>query len=164
MPSIISLSSFMLPLSYTASATSWGPTSTGSGSLALVPFLFFSFSSAFFFSFFFLFMFISFSFRFPLSAVFIVFPFFLLFNNNLMFPVAAIYVVERGIRVYKLRRNVVVREAKILPDRAIMLKMELPKRRFNYKAGQYIFINFPTVSKFEWYYFILFNNYYSFNI
>lgn len=68
---------------------------------------------------------------------------------------AAIYIFERCVRLYKLRRNVKVREAAILPDRAVMLKMELPSRRLNYKAGQYIFINFPTISKFEWHPFTL---------
>jgi NADPH oxidase len=46
-------------------------------------------------------------------------------------------------------------EATILPDRAVMLKMAIPPRGFTYKAGQYIFINFPMISRFEWHPFTL---------
>lgn len=68
---------------------------------------------------------------------------------------AAIYVIERCIRVYKNRLGVKVLEARVLPDRAILLKMEMPQRNFTYKAGQYIFLNFPMISKVEWHPFTL---------
>lgn len=63
----------------------------------------------------------------------------------------ALYACERLIRVFRSSiRTVEVVSAAIYPGNVTTLKMSRPKH-FKYKSGQYMFVNCPKVSPFEWY-------------
>ncbi|CAN7014400.1 hypothetical protein IGI04_013166 [Brassica rapa subsp. trilocularis] len=62
----------------------------------------------------------------------------------------ALYACERLIRAFRSSiRTVKVVNAAVYPGNVLTLKMSRPKH-FKYKSGQYMFINCPKVSPFEW--------------
>lgn len=65
-----------------------------------------------------------------------------------------IYLLERLARVYRQTKDVHVLGAKVLPGRVLALKLSKPKH-FKYRSGNYIFINVPEISRFEWHPFSL---------
>lgn len=65
-----------------------------------------------------------------------------------------IYLLERLARVYRTTKDVQVLDAELLPGRVLALKLSKPKN-FNYRSGNYVFINVPAVAQFEWHPFSL---------
>ncbi|CAG7884351.1 unnamed protein product [Brassica rapa] len=62
----------------------------------------------------------------------------------------ALYACERLIRAFRSSiRMVKVVNAAVYPGNVLTLKMSRPKH-FKYKSGQYMFVNCPKVSPFEW--------------
>uniref|UniRef100_A0A0D3DFZ5 FAD-binding FR-type domain-containing protein n=1 Tax=Brassica oleracea var. oleracea TaxID=109376 RepID=A0A0D3DFZ5_BRAOL len=62
----------------------------------------------------------------------------------------ALYACERLIRAFRSSiRTVKVVNAAVYPGNVLTLKMSRPKH-FKYKSGQYMFVNCPKVSPFEW--------------
>ncbi|GMH39483.1 hypothetical protein BSKO_07381 [Bryopsis sp. KO-2023] len=65
-----------------------------------------------------------------------------------------VYVVERLLRLYRQSKCVQVLSAEILPGRVVALKLSKPKN-LAYKTGMYIYINIPSIARFEWHPFSL---------
>lgn len=65
-----------------------------------------------------------------------------------------IYMAERLNRCFRCSTNTKIVQADVLPGKVIALKVLRP-RNFHYIAGQYVMINCPQVSKFEWHPFTL---------
>jgi predicted ferric reductase/Ca2+-binding EF-hand superfamily protein len=66
-----------------------------------------------------------------------------------------IYLVERIIRIVRAKQKVTLESATPLPAKVLRLQMSKPKDTWKYKSGQYIFLNSPDLSKFEWHPFTL---------
>lgn len=65
-----------------------------------------------------------------------------------------VYLVERFLRVQRKRRNTRVLGLELLPGGVVGLKMHRPKG-LRYTPGQYVFINCPQISRYEWHPFTL---------
>ncbi|KAF9897695.1 hypothetical protein BX616_005137 [Lobosporangium transversale] len=59
-----------------------------------------------------------------------------------------LYVIERGIRFYRARLD--TRLVKAIQHPAGVIELQIQKPSFSYKPGQYMFINVPDVSKYQW--------------
>ncbi|KAI1318278.1 hypothetical protein EDD11_006974 [Mortierella claussenii] len=59
-----------------------------------------------------------------------------------------LYVIERGIRAYRARLD--TRLVKAIQHPAGVIELQIQKPSFKYKPGQYLFINVPDVSKYQW--------------
>lgn len=59
-----------------------------------------------------------------------------------------IYLIERTVRVLRGKQSTMLILARQHPSRVIELRMK--KHVFNYKPGQYLFLNCPYISKNEW--------------
>ncbi|KAF9103375.1 hypothetical protein BGX27_010608 [Mortierella sp. AM989] len=59
-----------------------------------------------------------------------------------------LYVVERGIRAYRARLD--TRLVKAIQHPAGVIELQIQKPSFKYKPGQYMFINVPDISKYQW--------------
>ncbi|KAG0369221.1 ferric reductase NAD binding domain-containing protein [Gamsiella multidivaricata] len=59
-----------------------------------------------------------------------------------------LYVIERGIRFYRSRLD--TRLVKAIQHPAGVIELQIQKPSFRYKPGQYMFINVPDVSKYQW--------------
>lgn len=64
------------------------------------------------------------------------------------------YLIERLIRWYRRSKSVQVLSAEVLPGRVIAVKLSKPKNMIC-KTGMFIYINAPTVAKYEWHPFSL---------
>uniref|UniRef100_A0A4X2KZG0 NADPH oxidase 1 n=1 Tax=Vombatus ursinus TaxID=29139 RepID=A0A4X2KZG0_VOMUR len=64
-----------------------------------------------------------------------------------------LYIFERLIRFYRSRQKVVITKAILHPSRVLELQMN--KSDFRMEVGQYIFVNCPSVSFWEWHPFTL---------
>lgn len=63
----------------------------------------------------------------------------------------ALYACERLIRAFRSSiRTVKVENVTAYPGNVLTLHMSRPTN-FKYKSGQYMFVNCPAVSPFEWY-------------
>ncbi|KAL1915921.1 uncharacterized protein VTP21DRAFT_6309 [Calcarisporiella thermophila] len=60
----------------------------------------------------------------------------------------SLYVIERVIRLVRSRRETYISKVVAHPGNVIELQMKKPSMR--YKVGQYMFLNVPEVSYFEW--------------
>ncbi|KAG0338120.1 hypothetical protein BG000_004522 [Podila horticola] len=60
----------------------------------------------------------------------------------------ALYVVERCIRAYRARLE--TRLVKAIQHPAGVIELQIQKPSFKYKPGQYLFINVPDVSEYQW--------------
>ncbi|KAL2914128.1 hypothetical protein HK105_206386 [Polyrhizophydium stewartii] len=63
-------------------------------------------------------------------------------------PVFCIYVAERILREYRARQPTTLSKVLFHPGNTIELRIEKPS--FQYKPGQYLFLNVPSVSKLQW--------------
>mmetsp|Transcript_2188 Transcript_2188/g.6891 ORF Transcript_2188/g.6891 Transcript_2188/m.6891 type:complete len:553 (-) Transcript_2188:85-1743(-) len=59
-----------------------------------------------------------------------------------------LYVLERLLREFRGKKDTVVLAVKSHPSNVIEIRMQ--KSRFSYKPGQYLFLNCPYISRFEW--------------
>ena len=59
-----------------------------------------------------------------------------------------LYLFERILRNVRGSEETVVKRVHCLPSRVLEIVLEKP--RFDYKAGQYAYINCPLISKHEW--------------
>ncbi|EFC42111.1 predicted protein [Naegleria gruberi] len=59
-----------------------------------------------------------------------------------------LYLFERILRNVRGSEETIVKKVNCLPSRVLELVLEKP--RFDYRAGQYCFINCPLISRFEW--------------
>lgn len=59
-----------------------------------------------------------------------------------------LYVIERGIRAYRARLE--TRLVKAIQHPAGVIELQIQKPSFKYKPGQYLFINVPDVSEYQW--------------
>ncbi|KAF9095227.1 hypothetical protein BGX29_006573 [Mortierella sp. GBA35] len=59
-----------------------------------------------------------------------------------------LYIVERGIRFYRGRLE--TRLVKAIQHPAGVIELQIQKPSFKYKPGQYMFINVPDISKYQW--------------
>eukprot|EP01134_Creolimax_fragrantissima_P008136 CFRG8136T1 len=64
-----------------------------------------------------------------------------------------IYIVERCIRAYRSTQRVVI--AKVVQHPSNVVEIQMLKKGFKATAGQYIFLQVPTLSSFEWHPFTL---------
>lgn len=67
----------------------------------------------------------------------------------------AIYLLERVVRFFRGRRPVEVIEARVHKSNVLEIVMRLRDSHFSYLPGQYIFLQCPAVSRFEWHPFTL---------
>lgn len=59
--------------------------------------------------------------------------------------------VERFIQARRARLNATIVEARLIGKDVLNIKMRLEgKKKFRYKAGQYLFLNCPQLSEREW--------------
>lgn len=58
------------------------------------------------------------------------------------------YVLERTLREFRGSQDTVLLLAVAHPGKVIQLQMK--KNTFNYKPGQYLFLNCPYLAKYEW--------------
>lgn len=59
-----------------------------------------------------------------------------------------LYVIERIIRVYRARLD--TRLVKAIQHPAGVIELQIQKPSFSYKPGQYMFVNVPDISKYQW--------------
>ncbi|KAF9976317.1 hypothetical protein BGZ65_007879, partial [Modicella reniformis] len=59
-----------------------------------------------------------------------------------------LYIIERCIRAYRARLD--TRLVKAIQHPAGVIELQIQKPSFSYKPGQYMFINVPDVSKYQW--------------
>ncbi|KAF9428635.1 hypothetical protein BGZ94_001658 [Podila epigama] len=59
-----------------------------------------------------------------------------------------LYVIERGIRFYRARLE--TRLVKAIQHPAGVIELQIQKPSFNYKPGQYMFVNVPDISEYQW--------------
>ncbi|KAG0247903.1 hypothetical protein BG011_000761 [Mortierella polycephala] len=59
-----------------------------------------------------------------------------------------LYVIERGIRAYRARLD--TRLVKAIQHPAGVIELQIQKPSFKYKPGQYMFINVPDISNYQW--------------
>ncbi|KAF9941820.1 hypothetical protein BGZ75_006629 [Mortierella antarctica] len=59
-----------------------------------------------------------------------------------------LYIVERSIRSYRARLD--TRLVKAIQHPAGVIELQIQKPSFKYKPGQYMFINIPDLSKYQW--------------
>ncbi|KAG0043389.1 hypothetical protein BGZ83_011460 [Gryganskiella cystojenkinii] len=59
-----------------------------------------------------------------------------------------LYIIERGVRMYRSRQE--TRLVKAIQHPAGVIELQIQKPSFQYKPGQYLFINVPDVSKYQW--------------
>ncbi|XP_060687115.1 NADPH oxidase 3-like [Hemiscyllium ocellatum] len=64
-----------------------------------------------------------------------------------------LYICERLIRYYRSLQKVVITKVIVHPSRVLELQMK--KQGFKMKAGQYIFLHCPSISRYEWHPFTL---------
>ncbi|KAG0239096.1 hypothetical protein BGW41_007939 [Actinomortierella wolfii] len=60
----------------------------------------------------------------------------------------ALYVIERGIRFVRARKE--TRLIKVIQHPANVIELRIQKPGFTYKPGQYMFINIPELSEYQW--------------
>jgi predicted ferric reductase len=61
---------------------------------------------------------------------------------------ALLYLIERVLRVVRGSQDTIILQAIQHPSRVLELRMK--KTRFDYKPGQYVFLNCPYIAKSEW--------------
>lgn len=59
-----------------------------------------------------------------------------------------LYIIERCIRAYRARLD--TRLVKAIQHPAGVIELQIQKPSFSYKPGQYMFINVPDISKYQW--------------
>ncbi|KAF9577452.1 hypothetical protein BGW38_007327 [Lunasporangiospora selenospora] len=59
-----------------------------------------------------------------------------------------LYIIERFIRVYRSRLE--TRLVKAIQHPAGVIELQIQKPSFSYKPGQYMFVNVPDISKYQW--------------
>ncbi|KAG0302032.1 hypothetical protein BGZ98_007853 [Dissophora globulifera] len=59
-----------------------------------------------------------------------------------------LYILERFIRVWRTRQD--TRLVKAIQHPAGVIELQIQKPSFKYKPGQYMFVNVPDVSKYQW--------------
>ncbi|KAG9067315.1 hypothetical protein KI688_012098 [Linnemannia hyalina] len=59
-----------------------------------------------------------------------------------------LYIIERGIRAYRARLE--TRLVKAIQHPAGVIELQIQKPSFKYKPGQYMFINIPDLSEYQW--------------
>ncbi|KJE96132.1 Nox1 protein [Capsaspora owczarzaki ATCC 30864] len=64
-----------------------------------------------------------------------------------------VYLIERGLRFYRYTQNTIVQKVVQHPSKVV--EIQLVRRGFHSKPGQYIFVHCPAVSWFEWHPFTL---------
>lgn len=69
-------------------------------------------------------------------------------SNYATVPVFLLYLLERLIRVYRGSQPTNLKKVIIHPGKTIEIQFEKPS--FQYKCGQYLYLNIPQISKFEW--------------
>ncbi|KAJ3178698.1 hypothetical protein HDU85_005101 [Gaertneriomyces sp. JEL0708] len=69
-------------------------------------------------------------------------------SNVFTVPCFMLYIVERILREYRARKETTLTKVVYHPGNTLELRFEKPS--FNYKPGQYLFLNIPSVSYFQW--------------
>ncbi|KAJ3012277.1 hypothetical protein HKX48_006355 [Thoreauomyces humboldtii] len=69
-------------------------------------------------------------------------------SNVVTIPTFSIYILERVVREYRARQSTVLNKVVFHPGNTMELRIEKPS--FSYKPGQYLFLNIPGVSYFQW--------------
>ncbi|KAJ3035742.1 hypothetical protein HDV00_003455 [Rhizophlyctis rosea] len=69
-------------------------------------------------------------------------------SNHFTIPVFALYILERLIRLYRSSQPTILTKIIKHPGRTIELQFEKPT--LTYTPGQYVFINIPEVSRWQW--------------
>lgn len=69
-------------------------------------------------------------------------------SNYVTIPCFSIYILERILREYRARAPTSLTKVLFHPGNTMELRFEKPS--FLYKPGQYLFLNIPAVSQFQW--------------
>jgi NADPH oxidase len=69
-------------------------------------------------------------------------------SNNFTIPVYLIAVLDRIVRIWRSREKTFVSEVILHPGNVIEMRFE--KLTMNYNPGQYLYLNIPEISKFQW--------------
>lgn len=62
----------------------------------------------------------------------------------------AIYLIERLTRFIRGFRDYKILNARLHPSNVLELQIDNNARRIKYTAGQYVYLNYPKISRFEW--------------
>ncbi|KAJ3137272.1 hypothetical protein HDU89_001853 [Geranomyces variabilis] len=69
-------------------------------------------------------------------------------SNVVTIPTFFVYILERVVREYRARQSTQLTKVVFHPGNTLELRIEKPS--FAYKPGQYLFLNIPGVSHFQW--------------
>ncbi|TPX56273.1 hypothetical protein PhCBS80983_g04655 [Powellomyces hirtus] len=69
-------------------------------------------------------------------------------SNVATIPTFGLYILERIVREYRARQSTQLNKVVFHPGNTMELRLEKPS--FAYKPGQYLFLNIPGVSYFQW--------------